>query len=132
MKRLSLKTLDNRERLQVLNHLFFITAFLFVANHNVLQVRPGPVAEAPLLAQTLNYLPRTPPPGMDPDQMSGEEIDLSVRPDMFSHELRIQPPTGLIADTPSTGLHTPTGTTEPVRPFLDNPSGERFQITRER
>ncbi len=132
MKRLTLKTLDTRERLQVLNHLFFITAFLFVAHQNVLQARPAPAIEAPLIAQALNYQPRTPPPGMDVDQMSGEELDLSVRPDMFSHELRIEPPTGLFDNTAPTSVSPPTGTTAPLRPFLDSAASERAEITRER
>lgn len=74
-KPFSLKSLDRNERLQVLNHAFFITAFLFVAHQNVLtpqQVK----AEVPIIAQALLLQPRTPPPGYDPEQTSGEEFDL--------------------------------------------------------
>lgn len=75
MKHLSLKSLDRTERLQVLNHAFFITAFLFVAHQNVLT--PEQVnAEVPMIAQALQLQPRTPPPGYDPEQTSSEELDL--------------------------------------------------------
>ncbi|MGL1832211.1 hypothetical protein ACKVEX_01245 [Rhodocyclaceae bacterium SMB388] len=85
MKHLSLKSLDRTERLQVLNHAFFITAFLFVAHQNVLT--PQQVnAEVPMIAQALQMQPHTPPPGYDPDQMSSEELDLRDLPDL--RELR--------------------------------------------
>lgn len=81
IKHFSLKSLDRNERLQVLNHAFFITAFLFVAHQNVLT--PQQVnAEAPMIAQALQLQPRTPPPGYDPEQMNSEEFDLREMRDM--------------------------------------------------
>jgi len=80
MNILKKKHLDKAELLQIGNHLFFITAMLFVAHQNMLH--PAPVrSEVPMIAQALNMQPRTPPPAYDPDQMSGEEIDFSIRPE---------------------------------------------------
>lgn len=71
---------DKRELAQVANHLFFITAFLFVAHQNALH--PAETrAEVPMIAQALHFQPRLPPPGFDPEQMSNEEIDWSIRPE---------------------------------------------------
>lgn len=80
MNILKQKTLDKTELLQIGNHLFFITALLFVAHQNTLhpaQVR----SEVPIIAQALNLQPRLPPPGYDPDQMTGEEVDVTIRPE---------------------------------------------------
>ena len=80
MQKLDIRTLDRRELLQVLNHLFFITAFLFVAHQNTLHPERT-YAEVPMIAQALHFHPRTPPPGFDPDQVMQEEIDWSIRPE---------------------------------------------------
>lgn len=83
MKLPRLHALDPRKRRSLANHLFFASAAcLFVIHQHVL--KPEAVAEtAPFVAQALNAQPRTPPPGYDPDQMSGEEyeLDLSIRPE---------------------------------------------------
>lgn len=71
---------DRRELAKVANHLFFITAFLFVAHHNTLHPAQ-PHVEVVMIAQALNFQPRTPPPGFDPDQVMQEEIDWSIRPE---------------------------------------------------
>ncbi len=73
--------LDRSDLSQIANHLFFMTALAFVAHQNILNT-PAARAETPLVAQALHLQPRTPPPAFDPDQMStGEEFDLSVRPE---------------------------------------------------
>lgn len=71
---------DRRELAQAANHLFFMTAFLFVAHQNVLHP-DKPYAEVPMIAQALHFQPRTPPPGFDPDQVINEDIDWSIRPE---------------------------------------------------
>lgn len=76
------KQLDKTELLQIGNHLFFITAMLFVMHQNTLHPAPA-YSEVPMIAQALNMQPHTPPPTYDPEQMSGEEIDLSIRPEFF-------------------------------------------------
>jgi hypothetical protein len=80
MHKIKTRIRDKRELAQVANHLFFITAFLFVAHQNSLHPAQMRV-EAPMIAQALNFQPRTPPPGFDPDQVMNEEIDWSIRPE---------------------------------------------------
>lgn len=82
MNILKRNNVDKTELVQIGNHLFFITAMLFVAHQNMLH--PAPLrSEVPMIAQALNLQPRTPPPTIDPDQVSGEEVDLSIRPEFF-------------------------------------------------
>lgn len=80
MHKIKTQIRDKRELAQVANHLFFITAFLFVAHQNTLHPAETRV-EVPMIAQALNFQPRTPPPGFDPDQVMNEEIDWSIRPE---------------------------------------------------
>lgn len=86
--------LDPRKRrLRLLNHFFLLTAVAFVVHQNVFRPAPPPV-EVPAITQAVQYQPQTPPPGFDPDQLSNEEIDLSVRPEerMSSPRVERQPP----------------------------------------
>ncbi len=76
---------DKRELLQVANHLSFMTIFLFMVMHQNALHPEQRHAEVPMIAQALHLQPHTPPPGMDPEQVSSEEIDLSVRPEMRPH-----------------------------------------------
>lgn len=83
-----LKRLSQRELMQLANHVFFITAFLFVAHQNTLH--PEPVrTEVPMIAQALHFQPRTPPPAYDADQLTNDEVDWSIRPERFDPALRI-------------------------------------------
>lgn len=67
--------LDRRAKLKLANHVFFATAAsLFVAHQTVLNPEEKAV-EVPVVAQALNYQPQIPPPGVDPDQLTVDEID---------------------------------------------------------
>jgi len=72
-----------KRRLRLLNHFFLATAVLFVVYLNLIRPAFEPKLEpaAPVLVQAVQHQPRTPPPGVDPDQLSQDEIDLSVRPE---------------------------------------------------
>lgn len=84
------KQIDPRKRrLKMVNHFFLVTAVLFVIHQNVF--RPAaPVVEVPMIAQAIQYQPQTPPPAFDPEQMGGEELDLSVRPEERLYSPRIE------------------------------------------
>ena len=71
---------DNTRRLKWVNHFFFATAVLFVIHQNALHPERASV-EAPIVAQALQFQPQTPPPALDLDQLSNEEIDLTIRPE---------------------------------------------------
>lgn len=75
-----LKTLDKKTRLKIANHFFLATAALFVMHQNVF-APDAAQAQVPFVAQAMNAQPQTPPPAFDPDQMSIDEADLSIRPD---------------------------------------------------
>ncbi|MDX5409358.1 MAG: hypothetical protein LPJ94_03935 [Thauera sp.] len=84
------KQIDPRKRrLKLVNHFFLLTAVLFVVYQNVMRPAPA-VVEVPVVAQAIQYQPQTPPPGMDPDQLNNEEVDLSVRPEERLYSPRIE------------------------------------------
>lgn len=65
---------ERTDLLQLANHVFFMTALLFVAHQNALTtdvVR----SQTAFVAQALNLQPRTPPPGFDPDEMVLDGLD---------------------------------------------------------
>lgn len=85
------KQIDPRKsRLKLANHFFLATAVLFVIHQNVFRPAP-PAAEAPMIAQAIQYQPQTPPPGFDPEQTGNEELDLSVRPEERPYSTRSEP-----------------------------------------
>lgn len=78
-----------KRRLKRMNHFFLFSAALFVVYQNVLRPAP-PVVEVPIVAQAIQYQPQTPPPGLDPEQLGNEELDLSVRPEERLYSPRIE------------------------------------------
>lgn len=78
-----------KRRLMLANAFFFATAVLFVIYQNVFRPAP-PAVEVPMIAQTVQHQPQTPPPGFDPDQLGPEEMDLSVRPEERMYSPRVE------------------------------------------
>lgn len=67
-------TTERTDLLQIANHVFFMTALLFVAHQNALNADVLR-SQTVFVAQALNLQPRTPPPGFDPDEMSLDALD---------------------------------------------------------
>lgn len=60
--------------MRLLNHLMFATLALFMIQQQL--VVPGPaMSSGPWVAQALHFQPRTPPPTLDPEQLSMEDAD---------------------------------------------------------
>lgn len=88
------RKLDSRKRpLRRLNHFFLATAALFLAYQNLirpmLEPKPEPV-QVPIATQAIQHQPKTPPPGVDPDQLSPEDADLSIRPEERLYSPRVE------------------------------------------
>ena len=84
------KQIDPRKRrLRLVNHFFLLTAVVFVVYQNVMRPAPA-VVEVPVAAQAIQYQPQTPPPGIDPEQIGNEELDLSVRPEERLYSPRLE------------------------------------------
>jgi hypothetical protein len=69
-------TAEPTDLLQIANHVFFMSALLFIAHQNALNtdvVR----SQTAFVAQALNLQPRTPPPGFDPDEMALDGLDIA-------------------------------------------------------
>ncbi|HLW04833.1 MAG TPA: hypothetical protein VKY38_04555 [Azoarcus sp.] len=86
--------LDSRKRrLRRLNHFFLASAALFLAYQNLIRPmlapQPEPV-QVPIATQAAQHQPQTPPPGVDPEEWSGEEVDLSVRPEERLYSPRVE------------------------------------------
>ena len=86
--------LDSRkQRLRRFNHFFLATAALFLAYQNLirpmLEPKPEPV-QVPIATQAAQHQPQTPPPGVDPEEWSPEEIDLSARPEERLYSPRVE------------------------------------------
>jgi hypothetical protein len=82
--------LDPRQRrLRLTNHFFLLTAAMFVIHQNAIRPAP-PLVEVPVIAQAVQYQPQTPPPGFDPEQMTQDEIDLSIRPEERLYSPRVE------------------------------------------
>jgi hypothetical protein len=66
--------------LDVMNHFFFASLLLwFVVQHSLLA--PSPLKYGPaLVAQALQYQPRTPPPMLDPEQLNTSIEEAEAHP----------------------------------------------------
>ncbi|HRP24979.1 hypothetical protein [Thauera sp.] len=69
-------TAERTDLLQIANHVFFMTALLFVAHQNALNADVLR-SQTVFVAQALNLQPRTPPPGFDPDEMTLDALDVA-------------------------------------------------------
>lgn len=130
-KLLKLKNASRRQLATIANHGFFASAaLLFVAQQAVLQSAPEP-ADAPMITQTLNLQPRTPPPGQDPEQLSGNELESAPSGELHFDAAGVAP--GLMqlgvsgAELPASGPSGPVLTREdaPDRAARALPARER-------
>jgi hypothetical protein len=72
----SMRIKSRQELLEVANHGFLMIAMLFVLIMNLTETPP--TLQAPMVAQALQFQPRTPPPVMDPDHIDSVMEDLQV------------------------------------------------------